>query len=104
MLPKFPDNSQVFIEITDLEHGGLGWELGSCLWSPVFDKGGSKAWKLKENASIGDTILHLVDINGQYHWYGISIANSNLIVTNNEPPKRVNGEECNLINELPRLL
>ena len=61
MLPKLSADQNVFIEITNLEHGGMGWELGSCLWSPVNDKGGSRAWQLMGNAKIGDIIIHLVD-------------------------------------------
>jgi len=33
-----------------------------------------------------DIIIHLVKIKGSYHWYGISRAKSNLIITDNAPP------------------
>lgn len=87
MLVGITANQKVYIEITNPEHGGLGWELGTCLWSPVFDRGGARAWKLMEVIEPGDLIIHLVDINRLYHWYGISLAASSLIVTNNRPPR-----------------
>jgi len=44
MLPEEKYNQNIYVEITHPEHGGAGWELGICLWSPVYDKGHNKAW------------------------------------------------------------
>jgi len=87
MLLPINNNQNVYIEITNPEHGGLGWELGTCLWSPVLARGGARAWKIMEKVQPGDFIIHLVDLNGLYHWYAISIAASSLIITNNKPPR-----------------
>lgn len=49
-------------EITGLEHehGGPGWELGSCLWSPTTNAGGNRVGEeLREPAS-GEVVYHLV--------------------------------------------
>jgi hypothetical protein len=90
MLPELNYNQNVFIEITNLNHGGQGWELGICLWSPVFDKGGAEAWKIMSKINQGDIIIHLVSINNEYHWYGVSVVNSGLIQTSNSPPSASN--------------
>jgi len=85
MLPLITDGQQVFIEITNPVHGGFGWELGICLWSPVFNKSKAKSWRLMEKVKKGDIILHLVDIKNSYHWYGSSIASTQLVETTNGP-------------------
>lgn len=87
MLPKLKNNQNVFIEITNSIHGGAGWELGVCIWSPTLNKAGSRAWKIMENIKQGDIIIHLVDIKDQYHWYGVSIASSDIIKNVVTPPK-----------------
>lgn len=85
MLPEIEYGQKVFIEITNQVHGGSGWELGQCLWSPKLDKGGKKAWRLMEKITPGDIIIHLVDINRKYHWYGISLAASHLLLSEDQP-------------------
>lgn len=87
MLPEKNYSQNIFIEISNLEHGGLGWELGTCLWSPVFDKAKSKKWQLLENVKVNDIIIHLIKISGEYYFYGVSNAISNIIKTESEPPK-----------------
>jgi hypothetical protein len=85
MLP--PINSKnVYIEITNPEHGGDGWELGNCLWSPTENRSGQATWRLMNKIRRGDIIIHLVLLNNLYHWYGISLAESELMTTNNTPP------------------
>ncbi len=86
MLPILGTN-KAFIEITNLVHGGSGWELGTCLWSPERDSGGAKAWQLMEQAMPGDIIFHLVKIGGEYHWYGISKTSSPVLSGLPEPPQ-----------------
>lgn len=86
MLPVIKENQKIFIEITNLIHGGLGWELGSCMWSPVYNEVNSKSWSLLEQIRTGDIVLHLVKIKDIYHFYGVSIVSSNLIECNDEPP------------------
>lgn len=85
MIPDLNYNQNAFIEITNLQHGGRGWELGTCLWSPAKDKGGNRAWQLMETINPDDIIIHLVYVNASYHFYGISSTLSKLIETENEP-------------------
>ena len=49
-----------FIETTsdDHDHGGLGWEYGKCLWSPIIDNGGAKRYEVMHEPSVGDLIIH----------------------------------------------
>jgi hypothetical protein len=49
-----------YIEITNPVHGGAGWEFGTCLWSPVTNKGGSKSWELMREIATGDIVYHLL--------------------------------------------
>jgi hypothetical protein len=91
MLPKIKENQKIYFEITNLVHGGAGWELGDCLWSPKYNSAGGKSWKLMENVQINDIIIHLVKLkNNQYHFYGFSQAISTLEETNQEPPIATN--------------
>ena len=42
-------------------HGGPGWELGSCLWSPSTDRAGSDRYRVMRDPQVGDVAIHLVD-------------------------------------------
>ncbi|MFC1648375.1 hypothetical protein ACFL1B_02840, partial [Nanoarchaeota archaeon] len=86
MLPTLKPNQSVFIEITNPEHGGPGWEFGSCLWSPAKDRGNSRAWKLMDEVEPGNLILHLLKIENHYVWAGASIASSVLQEVEDGPP------------------
>lgn len=92
MLPELSTNQRVYIEITNPTHGGQGWGLGDCLWSPVYDNRNAKSWKIMENIKQGDIVIHLVIINGEYCWVGISIAKSGIIQDLSSPPKAGNWE------------
>lgn len=86
MLPQKNYTQNIFVEITNSGHGGLGWELGTCLWSPVYNQSGkTKSWKLMEQVKVDDIIIHLVTINNTYHFYGVSKAASGIIITNEKP-------------------
>ena len=49
-----------FVEITNPIHGGAGWEFGSCLWSPVTNKGGQKSWELMAEPRPSNLVFHLL--------------------------------------------
>ncbi len=86
MLPTKKYSQNIYIEITNLPHGGAGWELGTCLWSPVYNTNRrTKTWKLMEKVKTDDIIVHLVKINDLYHFYGISKVSSPLVITENKP-------------------
>lgn len=95
MLPQLSYNQKIFIEITNLKHGGKGWGLGTCLWSPVLDRGKSRAWKIMNEIKPGDIIIHLVDIKRSYHWFGLSFTNSNLIESEVGPAEAGNWANMN---------
>ena len=44
---------QYWVEISALAHGhgGPGWELGVCLWSPAADRGDSKRYEIMRELS-----------------------------------------------------
>jgi hypothetical protein len=78
MLPVLELNQNVFIEISNLQHGGLGWEFGSCLWSPEKNKANQASWKLMEEIKEGDIILHFAKVRNNQNWYGLSVVSSSL--------------------------
>jgi 5-methylcytosine-specific restriction endonuclease McrA len=58
---KFPSpNYPVWVEITKNEsgHGGLGWEFGTCLWSPSKDRRGYDYYATMRILEPNDTVLH----------------------------------------------
>jgi HNH endonuclease len=88
MLPELNKSQNVYIEITNLEHGGPGWELGTTLWSPVYNKTGkAKSWRIMERLRPGDLVLHLVTIKNQYNWTGVSLVSTRLTTVADEPPR-----------------
>lgn len=42
------ESGDIFIEITKSEHdhGGQGWNFGTCLWSPSKNRNGKDSYKL----------------------------------------------------------
>ena len=53
----------VWIEFTrsDDQHGGPGWEFGTCLWSPSRGKDGRDTYLVMRLLSVGDRVLHFLD-------------------------------------------
>lgn len=78
-----------WIEITNPVHGGLGWEFGTCLWSPVHDRSGKKAWKMMEEVEPGDVIFHFLKPTKQqgHHFWGHSVAEDSAQIINHPPPE-----------------
>lgn len=56
------DVAGTWVEITSLDHshGGPGWELGTCLWSPCRDAGGRHRYAIMKEPRPGDLVLHWV--------------------------------------------
>jgi hypothetical protein len=61
-LPEQPP-SAVWIEDTksDHQHGGPGWEFGTCLWSPAADEKGGDRYSLMREPARGDLVIHIND-------------------------------------------
>ena len=55
--------ARVWIETTRAyhQHGGAGWEFGSCLWSPARNKAGRDSYALMRAPEAGDTVYHFYD-------------------------------------------
>lgn len=78
----------IWIEITNPVHGGLGWEFGSCLWSPVENKAGVKAWEILRKVSPGDIVYHFLKKNSDgHHLVGRSTVSSLAQIRKEEPPE-----------------
>ena len=82
-----------YIEITKSEHnhGGLGWEFGTCLWSPSRNKGGADSYSLMRKVNIGDQIIHFYnhkwpDGKTENRIAGISFVKNKYMEVSVEPP------------------
>ena len=78
-----------WIEITNPVHGGNGWEFGTCLWSPISNKGGAKSWELMNQIKPGEIIFHLLKTSkGRgYFFVAHSVAANKAQTISNEPPE-----------------
>ncbi len=85
MLPELEYNQSVFIEITNPIHGGPGWDFGTCLWSPVQDKGGRNRWQILGDVKQNDFVIHLLK-DPDYKWVGISKVESKVKSLKSSPP------------------
>lgn len=67
----------------DDEHGGSGWEVGVCLWSPSTNAAGSDFYSSMREPKPGDLVIHCVDkvIAGE------SIVAAQYRKTSEAPPK-----------------
>ena len=93
-LPRYSDFKAVWIEKTKAshEHGGTGWEFGSCLWSPSANAVGHKIYEDMRAIQLGDLILHFYEdswFGGEdtYHFCAYSIVSSTCAERTDEPPK-----------------
>jgi hypothetical protein len=80
-------------EVTSLEHGhgGPGWELGRCLWSPTASKDGADRYSVMMRPAPGDEVFHLVSGTSaaqprRRFLYGASRVGRAAVVSETEPP------------------
>jgi 5-methylcytosine-specific restriction endonuclease McrA len=93
-LPNYSDFGAVWVEKTKSshEHGGEGWEFGSCLWSPSADAVGHKIYEDMKAIQVGDLVLHFYEDNwfggeNTYHFCGCSTASAKCLERSDEPPQ-----------------
>lgn len=60
MLDNHSKHENIWVEITKSEHkhGGVGWEFGTCLWSPSRNRAGNDRYSLMRQPKRGDLVLH----------------------------------------------
>ena len=77
-----------FIETTsdDHEHGGLGWEYGKCLWSPIVDAGGAKRYESMNEPKEGDLVIHFYREGNKRYIHGQSFISKGCYITKDRPP------------------
>jgi hypothetical protein len=92
-LPSYPSVNNAFIETTELthQHGGRGWEFGTCLWSPTANASGHKVYELMRKPVEGDLVIHILkDFDDgeakRTHFTGFSYVSSSVEVLSQEPP------------------
>ena len=87
----------IWIEITSLQdgHGGEGWELGKCLWSPVRNAAGSLMYELMREPMVGDTVIHFVAPleGGGRRIAGTSTVAARCVERTDQPPTAGNWSE-----------
>ena len=93
MLGTFEDHRRIYVEVTKAEHdhGGSGWEFGTCLWSPQLTKSGGDLYHLLRTATPGDLVLHILEDHWgpgdhAHRWVGRSYVRDFVDETDEEPP------------------
>lgn len=66
--------TRFWVEISALDHGhgGPGWELGTCLWSPSANRDGHDRYALMREPDAGDVVFHIIKIDGERALAGVS--------------------------------
>jgi hypothetical protein len=92
----FREHSQghrVWVEITQSahEHGGPGWEFGTCLWSPARNSSGDDSYAIMREPIPGDRVIHFYedtwpDAEKEIRLCGVSRVTSGYSETSVEPP------------------
>lgn len=77
---------EVFLEMTNKVHGGLGWELGKCLWSPEKSIDNRDTWKTMRDLQVDDLVIHSVKTIKGHKIIGISKVKNTCRVVNVQPP------------------
>lgn len=85
--------SSAWAEITSLEslHGGAGWEVGKCLWSPSQSKDGADRYAVMRRPQLGDAVYHLVsgvssEAPRKRFLLGVSEVSRTVATVEQEPP------------------
>jgi hypothetical protein len=63
VIGAFNEHRRVFIEVTKTshQHGGAGWEFGTCLWSPERADGGADIYSLMREVAADDLVFHILE-------------------------------------------
>jgi 5-methylcytosine-specific restriction protein B len=82
-LPESP-SANVWLEITKTshQHGGAGWEFGTCLWSPSKTTDGKDYYRTMRDVQPGDLVIHSNDSM----LTGFSFTQTGFSETRTEPP------------------
>lgn len=93
MLPPFENYKQVFLETTKSEHnhGGAGWEFGTCLWSPTRNARKARSYEIMKQPQPGDLVLHNYhyspdDKRAHSYLCGYSVVMDAVETVGTEPP------------------
>ncbi|EKS35988.1 hypothetical protein HMPREF9696_02200 [Afipia clevelandensis ATCC 49720] len=80
---------QYWVEISALSHGhgGPGWELGVCLWSPAADRRNNKRYEIMREPVLGDVVYHLITIDTGRALVGVSEISGNAQRVLQPPPE-----------------
>lgn len=85
---------ETWLEITIEPHGGSGWDIGDCLWSPTKNRAGAKHYEVMLEPKPGDTVFHLYettweDGKKEKRLCGRSVVAGKAEITEDEPPETV---------------
>ncbi len=94
IIPDLSSSHNAYLETTqsEHEHGGEGWEFGTCLWSPLKNAGGANSYRILTEPKEGDLVLHNYNYSpdgksSKQYICGKSIISIPAYIVNNEPPK-----------------
>jgi hypothetical protein len=93
VLGQYSDYRRVFIEVTKTahQHGGVGWEFGTCLWSPSRNKADHDLYRIMREPRADDLVLHILEhtweSGGPEHRFaGRSVASGTYDTRSEAPP------------------
>ena len=93
LLPPYGSCREVFVEITKSEHqhGGPGWQFGTCLWSPTRNRTGQDRYALMRDPQPNDLVLHFYETQWpgaetESRLCGRSFVAASAAVIEQEPP------------------
>jgi hypothetical protein len=81
-----------YVELSRSEHGhgGVGWEFGTCLWSPTRNRSGADRYSLMRKPRKGDRVFHIfhTDHSGITDRFllGESRVSASVVEREDEPP------------------
>jgi len=85
---------RIFVEITDSSHahGGEGWGIGHCLWSPSQGRDGRDSYSSMREPGVGDLVLHFYrtqwpDGIRERRVLGFSRVSAAVRMVHQEPPR-----------------
>ncbi len=78
----------VWIEtnVSSSDHGGAGWEYGTCLWSPSTSRNGSNIYSQMRECLVGDHVFHIRRVSGQSMLTGRSTVAKACVERKDSPP------------------
>jgi len=88
------DEKTVWMEITKStnDHGGEGWEFGTCLWSPCTAQAGGDRYRVMRLPKRGEPVIHCYDAV----YMGVSRVSEECMIVDSAPPRPAPWTNCGI--------